>query len=580
MTEATQIVKQSLHLKRTTVILSLFWTAAIFFVFSWHPWNFYVFTFGYVFVWLAVLGGIIFSTSHIGRRIRERERAEERVACYSRIIEGSLNEFYIFDPETFHFIEVNRGARENLGYSMEELRALTPLDLKPEISAEMFAELVEPLRTGVEEKIHFTTVHRRKDGTLYPVEIHLQLVNDGMPLFIAIIIDITERTRTEVALRESEARFRTIFENAPVLINSFDENSHCLLWNKQCRETFGWTIEEINSHDDPFSLFYHDSAVRDDVIKKVVFEHDGRFREWHPVTKDGRTLITMWANFHLPDGMVISLGYDITDRRQAEEEKAQLEDQYHQAQKVESIGRLAGGVAHDLNNLLTPIIGYSEMLMDDLDFEDENRESVNEILCAGFRARDLVRQLLAFSRKQTLEYRPMNINQALNGFEKLLRCTIREDIAIKFILSPDIRTIMADIGQIEQVIMNLSVNAQDAMPEGGYLTIETSVKALDEDFAAKNQDVRPGLYVMLTVSDTGCGMDEETRSQVFEPFFSTKGEQGTGLGLATVYGIIKQHGGNVWINSSPGKGTTVKVCLPVSGQARGEESISRLEMMN
>ena len=256
-------------------------------------------------------------------------------------------------------------------------------------------------------------------------------------------------------------------------------------------------------------------------------------------------------------------------RQRREHEK--LEEQYHQAQKLESIGRLAGVVSHDLNNLLSPILGYGEMLLDDLDPGDARRESVDEILRAGLRARDLVRQLLAFSRKQTLEYTPVDMNKAVTGFEMLLRRTIREDIAIEIIQSPDIRTIMADIGQIEQVIMNLAVNAAGAMPEGGRLTIETATADLDEYYAAKHQGVRPGAYVMLAVSDTGCGMDDETREHAFEPFFSTKGEQGTGLGLATVYGIVKQHGGNIWVYSEPDKGTTFKIYLPVSEEARVEE---------
>ena len=260
----------------------------------------------------------------------------------------------------------------------------------------------------------------------------------------------------------------------------------------------------------------------------------------------------------------------ITERKRAEEEKRKLEEQYHRAQKVESIGRLAGGVAHDLNNLLSPILGYGEMLLDDLGPEDERRESVDEILRAGFRARDLVRQLLAFSRKQTLEYRPVDMGEAVRRFEKLLRRAIREDIEIRIIPSPNIPTVMADIGQVEQVIMNLAVNAGAAMPEGGVLTIETALVVLDEDYADAHQDVQPGTYVMLAVSDTGCGMDEETRGHAFDPFFSTKGEQGTGLGLATVHGIVKQHGGNIWLYSEAGKGTTFKIYLPVSGQAPAE----------
>ena len=260
----------------------------------------------------------------------------------------------------------------------------------------------------------------------------------------------------------------------------------------------------------------------------------------------------------------VAVKRDITDN-------IRLEQQYNQAQKVESIGRLAGGIAHDLNNLLSPILGYSEMLLDDLSPDDARRKSVDEILRAGFRARDLVQQLLAFGRKQTLEYKPLDLNKAVIGIEKLLRRTVREDIDIEIFQAPDISTVMMDLSQIEQVIMNLVSNAQDAMSEGGHLTIETAPAVLDEDYAARYQDVEPGSYVMLAVSDTGCGMDEEIRERIFEPFFSTKGELGTGLGLATVFGVVKQHGGNIWVYSEPGEGTTFKIYLPVSGKEHVEE---------
>jgi PAS domain S-box-containing protein len=256
----------------------------------------------------------------------------------------------------------------------------------------------------------------------------------------------------------------------------------------------------------------------------------------------------------------------ISERRRDEKEKARMEDQYRQAQKVEAIGRLAGGVAHDLNNILTPIIGYSELLLDDFSPDDKRRENINQILRAGYGARDLVRQLLSFSRKQTLKYEPLNLNKTIKDFEKLLRRTIREDIRLEIIPSPDIRTVKGDIGQIEQVIMNLAVNAQDAMPDGGRLILETSMVELDGKYVSDQTNTLSGSYVMLAVSDTGCGMDEETRERIFDPFFSTKGEQGTGLGLSTVYGIVKQHEGHIWVYSEPGKGTTFKVYLPVADQ--------------
>jgi PAS domain S-box-containing protein len=259
----------------------------------------------------------------------------------------------------------------------------------------------------------------------------------------------------------------------------------------------------------------------------------------------------------------VAVKRDVTAHVQLALEKARLEDQYRQAQKVESIGRLAGGVAHDLNNLLTPIIGYGELLLHDAALDEGRRDMVEAILAAGFRARDLVRQLLAFSRKQTLELKALDINKVISGFEKLLRRTIPEDIELKLFLASDALTVMADGGQIEQVLMNLATNAADAMPNGGRMTIETARADLDEKYAVEHLAVKPGPYALLAVSDSGVGMDDKTRKQIFEPFFSTKGKAGTGLGLATVYGIVKQHGGNIWVYSEPGRGATFKVYLPL-----------------
>ena len=268
----------------------------------------------------------------------------------------------------------------------------------------------------------------------------------------------------------------------------------------------------------------------------------------------------------------VAVKRDITEQLRMEREKAQVEEQYRQSQKVEAIGRLAGGVAHDLNNLLTPILGYGDMLLGAPGADDATRQQADEIVRAGLRARDLVRQLLAFGRKQTLQYKPLDLNKAVKGFEKLLRRTIREDIRIEIVLAPHLPPTLADAGQIEQVIMNLSLNAQDAMPKGGGLTLETGVVEIDRAYADAHSEADVGTYVALAVSDTGCGMSEEVLQHVFEPFFSTKGELGTGLGLSTVYGIVRQHGGSVRAYSEPGVGATFTVYLPVSAETGVEES--------
>ncbi len=275
----------------------------------------------------------------------------------------------------------------------------------------------------------------------------------------------------------------------------------------------------------------------------------------------------------------VAIQRDVTEHIRLYEEKARLEAQLQQAQRLESVGRLAGGVAHDLNNLLTPILGYAELLLDDLQEDARLRGSVEQILEAGRRARDIVRKLLAFSRRQPMEMRPVDLNHILRGLEKLLRRTIREDIQMEWYLASSLPPILGDVGQLEQVIMNLAVNAQDAMPDGGVMTMETQVVELDEGYAATHQGVKPGRYVMLAVSDTGHGMDAETLEHIFEPFFTTKEQdRGTGLGLATVYGIVKQHRGNIWAYSEPGKGTTFKVYLPVAHRVKTSVAAEELSV--
>ncbi len=380
----------------------------------------------------------------------------------------------------------------------------------------------------------------------------------GEAFTIHMIVDITERKRAETALSESQRRYRNLFDNHVAVKLILDPDTGAIVDANPAAERFyGWTrdqlkgmrIQEINTLSDESVTEAIETARNQ---KRIRFEFRHRLR-------DGSTREVEVFSSRINDGgkaYLHSIVHDITEQRN-------LEEQLRQSQKVEAIGRLAGGVAHDFNNMLSIIIGYGEHLLEELPPQEPLRTEVGEIVAAGKRSAGLTRQLLAFSRKQTLKPEVLDLNEVVRNLEKMLGRLIGEDIALTFDLSKEPAMAMADPGQMEQVIMNLAVNARDAMPRGGRLTIQTGHTELDEDYARDHVSVRPGEYVMLAVADTGSGMDRETRSKLFEPFFTTKEKgKGTGLGLASVYGIVKQSGGNIWVYSEPNRGTIFKIYLP------------------
>ncbi len=369
--------------------------------------------------------------------IHERKRAEAASGQLGRIIEAAASEIYLFDAETLHFVDANRGARENLGYSLDELYGMTPLDIKPEMTREAFDTLLAPLRDGSESEVRFSTKHLRKDGSTYSVDVLLQLVRgEDRPLFFADVHDITD---------------------------------------------------------------------------------------------------------HLA-----------------------MEQQLRQAQKMEAVGQLTGGVAHDFNNLLAVIIGNLEFLIEELPDGDEREARAATVMRAAERGAELTQRLLAFSRQSPLAPQDVDLNYLVSDLMQLLRRTLGEAIELDTILARNLWQTCADPSQIEAALLNLAVNAQDAMPDGGHLTIATGNVVLDrDDPIVRSGDVAPGDYVMLSVTDSGAGMSADVRERVFEPFFTTKEVgKGTGLGLSMIFGFCKQSGGHVTIDSEADRGTTVTLYLP------------------
>jgi PAS domain S-box-containing protein len=359
----------------------------------------------------------------------------------------------------------------------------------------------------------------------------------------------------------SEERFRRLFDSNTIGIAIADLNGNTVEANDAYLAMLGVTREELLAgrvHWDELTPEEH--RGRDQVAVEEL-QRTGIAAPWEKefLRKDGTRVPVLIgvAMLKASEGSVLAYVVDLTERRR-------LEGQFLQAQKMEAVGQLAGGVAHDFNNLLTVILGYADLLASKLEPGSHKLEELDEIRTAAERAASLTRQLLAFSRQQVLERKVLDVNHLVAGTEKMLHRLIGEDVALVTAFSPALHRVYADAGQLEQVIMNLAVNARDAMPRGGKLTIETANVDLDDTYARRHTTVRPGSYAMIAVSDTGAGMSDETLAHMFEPFFTTKERgKGTGLGLATVYGIVKQSGGSVWVYSEVGKGTTFKIYLPV-----------------
>lgn len=494
------------------------------------------------------------------RRIEASETAlREKTEELDRYFNATLDLFCIADTEGY-FRRLNKHWEITLGYPLKELENHLFLDfVHPDDTADTLNALSRLERQ--EPVISFTNRYRCADGTYRWIE--WRSIPQGKMIFAAAR-DITERKRTEESLFALTHRQQVLLSAIPEIIMEVDANKVYTWANQAGLDFFGEGVIGTEAA----RYFEGEQNVYKTVQPLFNGNDDVIYVESWQRRKDGEKRLLAWWCRMLKDtdGKVsgaLSSARDITDRVRAEEERRSLETQLRQAQKMEAVGQLAGGIAHDFNNLLQVMLGYADVLSEELSPETSEGQILQEIKNAAERASELTRHLLAFSRRQVIHPVDTDLNVLVHGIVKLIRRVIGEHIDLTFVPGECLGAVHVDKGQFEQVLMNLCVNARDAMPHGGVLTIETANITLDRDYCHTHPWAIEGRYVVLTITDTGHGMDEAIRMQIFDPFFTTKAAgEGTGLGLATVYGIVQQHHGFIHVYSEPGKGSTFRIYIP------------------
>jgi PAS domain S-box-containing protein len=505
------------------------------------------------------------------RRHKEARKSDKQ---YRLLFDANPLPMWVYDEATLRFLAVNTAAVQAYGYTREEFLGMTIRDIRP---AEDVPRLMEHLADAPGE-LHGAGIwrHRTEDGSIILVEITGQpLVFDGRAACLIGAADVTARVRSEQEIKRQRDRLQV---QAELINQSNDAIIGCSAegviagWNGGAEKLYGWTPSEAVGRQltellqtDPETAGEIGGALREQ--GKWEGELAQSRRDGRRLTVDSRQVVLRDTAGGLTG--VLAINRDITDRRY-------LEEQLRQSQKLESVGQLAGGVAHDFNNLMTIVSGYANMVLEDLPEGDPLRESLGEISLAATRATALTRQLLTFSRRQARRASDFDLNHVVRDLEKLLRRWIGEDIVLILALDSHPTVVHADRSHIEQVILNLVINARAAMPNGGNVTVETARVDVDVAWASTHIALSSGKYVELRVSDTGHGMSAEVQARCFEPFFTTKEPgRGTGLGLSTVYGIVKQSEGSIFVQSEPGVGTSFHVYLPAVDRMAGQVEAAR-----
>lgn len=515
------------------------------------------------------------TNERLKQQLAERDRIEselkDREQKYRILFENAADLIAVVDTQG-NVLELSKRFEEESGYNREKIigTSVFTSGMLTESSVEKILHHMGQILAGKEWTV-FEVEGIAKDGGIVPYELRAVPIRQGGNLVAiqAILRNMTERRQAEEALRESEERFRSIVEHSHAGIFMIDSRYCFTYTNDELCRIVGYTKDELVGTD--FRKFLDDEGskiVVDRYLRRQRGEAVPSRYEFTFIRKDGQRRFAEMSAVAIRDsaGNMRSIGQvlDITDRKQSEDDRRKLEAQLRHAQKMEAIGILAGGVAHDFNNLLQAVQGYAELMLLEKRRGERGYGELQEIVRAVRRGSEFIRQLLTFSRKVESNLQAVDLNHAIRQVRELLLRTMPKMIEIELHLAEDLRTVNADPGQLEQVLMNLAVNSKDSMPEGGKLIIETQDVYLDQGYCNEHPGAKTGRYALLTVTDTGHGMDKHTLAHLFEPFFTTKGVgRGTGLGLAMAYGIVKNHGGYIMCYSEVGHGTTFKVYLPV-----------------